>query len=112
MPQSGPFARGIHMTVQAVLRRPLAADALRAALADFYAKQEFVSVVDGMQKLKDVVGSNYAHIGVTVDANTAAVVVVEDNLLKGAASGAIQWLNRQLGLAENAGLTAPALGWV
>ncbi len=112
MPQSGPFARGIHMTVQAALRSPIGADALRDALRAFYANREFITVVDGMPKLKDVVGSNHAHIGVTTDANTAAVVVVEDNLLKGAASGAVQWLNRKLGLAENTGLTAPALGWV
>ncbi len=38
-------------------------------------------------------------------------MVVEDNLVKGAAGGAVQWLNRKLGFAESAGLTAPAMGW-
>ena len=111
IPQSGPFARGIHMTVQAQLTRATTADALREQLRDFYAGSEFVSVVDGMPRLKDVVGSNFCHIGVTVDANTLAVMVVEDNLVKGAAGGALQWLNRKLGFAENTGLTAPAVGW-
>jgi N-acetyl-gamma-glutamyl-phosphate reductase len=36
---------------------------------------------------------------------------VLDNLVKGAAGGAIQWMNRLLGLDETAGLTAPAPGW-
>lgn len=111
IPQSGPFARGIHMTVQAKINKPTSADALREELRGFYAAGEFVSVVDGMPRLKDVVGSNYCQLGVTVDANTVAVMVVEDNLVKGAAGGALQWLNRKLGMAENTGLTAPATGW-
>jgi N-acetyl-gamma-glutamyl-phosphate reductase len=112
VPHSGPFARGIHMTVQGRLRQPTTADALRSELAAFYEGSEFVTVVDGMPRLKDIVGSNYAHVGVTVDADSAAVMVVEDNLVKGAAGGAVQWLNRKLGFAENAGLTTPASGWV
>ncbi|MCC7258771.1 MAG: N-acetyl-gamma-glutamyl-phosphate reductase [Gammaproteobacteria bacterium] len=111
VPHSGPFARGIHMTVQATLREPAGAEALREALRTFYAGARFVSVVDGMPRVKDIVGSNYAQIGVSVDAGSVAVMVVEDNLVKGAAGGAIQWLNRKLGLAEDTGLTAPALGW-
>lgn len=112
IPQSGPFARGIHMTVQAQLKRPMTADALRDEIRGFYAGSEFVTVVDGMPRVKDIAGSNYCHIGVAVDAGSAAVMVVEDNLVKGAAGGAVQWLNRKLGFAENAGLTAPAVGWV
>jgi N-acetyl-gamma-glutamyl-phosphate reductase len=34
-----------------------------------------------------------------------------DNLDKGAAGGAMQWMNRLLGLEETAGLLAPAPGW-
>jgi N-acetyl-gamma-glutamyl-phosphate reductase len=112
IPQSGPFARGIHMTVQAQLKQPVNADALRAQLAGFYKGHEFVTVVDGMPRVKDIVGSNYAHIGVTANAGSVAVMVVEDNLVKGAAGGALQWLNRKLGFAENAGLTVPPVGWV
>ena len=36
---------------------------------------------------------------------------VIDNLVKGAAGGAIQWMNRMLGIDETAGLTSPAPGW-
>ena len=34
-----------------------------------------------------------------------------DNLNKGAAGGAVQWMNRMFGLPESSGLTAPAPGW-
>jgi N-acetyl-gamma-glutamyl-phosphate reductase len=36
---------------------------------------------------------------------------VLDNLNKGAAGGAVQWMNRLLGLDESLGLLAPAPGW-
>jgi N-acetyl-gamma-glutamyl-phosphate reductase len=36
---------------------------------------------------------------------------VVDNLTKGAAGGAVQWMNRMLGFDETAGLIAPAPGW-
>lgn len=112
VPHSGPFSRGIHLTLQAKLQAPLGADALRDKLRDFYAAAPFVTVVDGMPRVKDIVGSNHAQIGVTTDAGSVAVMVVEDNLVKGAAGGAVQWLNRKLGFEETAGLTAPATGWV
>ena len=34
-----------------------------------------------------------------------------DNLVKGAAGGAMQWLNRLFGFEETTGLLAPAAGW-
>jgi N-acetyl-gamma-glutamyl-phosphate reductase len=36
---------------------------------------------------------------------------VVDNLNKGAAGGALQWMNRLLGFDETIGLTAAAPGW-
>jgi N-acetyl-gamma-glutamyl-phosphate reductase len=35
-----------------------------------------------------------------------------DNLVKGAAGGAIQWMNRLFGFPETAGLQVPGLGWM
>ena len=43
--------------------------------------------------------------------NSIAVMSVLDNLNKGAAGGAIQWMNRLLGIPETCGLTAAAPGW-
>ncbi|MBW7929950.1 MAG: N-acetyl-gamma-glutamyl-phosphate reductase [Gammaproteobacteria bacterium] len=111
VPQSGPFARGIHLVMQARLKGAGSADTLRQQLQDFYAGAEFVTVVDGMPRLKDIVGSNHCHIGLGVNAGSVAVVVVEDNLVKGAAGGALQWANRKLGLPESMGLDAPGMAW-
>jgi N-acetyl-gamma-glutamyl-phosphate reductase len=58
-----------------------------------------------------VASSNYANLSAATNGNSIAVMSVVDNLNKGAAGGAIQWMNRLLGLAETTGLTAPAPGW-
>jgi N-acetyl-gamma-glutamyl-phosphate reductase len=112
IPHSGPFARGIHMTLQAALKQPLSSQQLRDKFADFYAGKPFIEVVDETPRIKDVVGSNYAHIGVSAEGMTVAVFITIDNLLKGAAGGAVQWMNRLLGLDETAGLVAPGPGWI
>ena len=112
MPHSGPFARGIHMTLQAKLKTKAGSADLLARLKTFYADKPFVKVAEGTPRIKDVVGSNYAHIGCAVDDTTAVIFVVIDNLVKGAAGGAMQWMNIKLGLDETAGLTAPGPGWI
>lgn len=111
VPHSGPFARGIHATVQARLHEPARADALRARLREFYAGSAFVSIVETCPRLKDVVTSNHARLGIASDGHTVVVTSVIDNLVKGAAGGGIQWLNRLLGFDETAGLTGLAAGW-
>ena len=111
VPHSGPFARGIHMTVQARLKSPLDTARALAALRDFYAHSPFVRVTDTAPRVKDVATSNYAHLSAAAAGNTLAVMCTLDNLNKGAAGGAVQWMNRMFGLAEGAGLTAPAPGW-
>ncbi len=111
VPHSGPFARGIHATVQAVLKRPLDSGQLLSRLRDFYAASPFVQVGAALPRLKDVVASNYARLGAVSDGRTVAVMSVADNLNKGAAGGALQWMNRLLGFPESTGLTASAAGW-
>jgi N-acetyl-gamma-glutamyl-phosphate reductase common form len=108
VPHSGPYARGIHATVQAVLKRPLSSDALRAQLRDFYATRAVRAGRRAPPRLKDVAASGYARLGAVSDGRTVAVMSVADNLNKGAAGGAMQWMNRLLGFPETMGLTAPA----
>ena len=108
---SGPFARGIHVTVQGRLARPISEPELLARLSGFYAAQPFVQVRAEPPRLKEVVASNYARIGAAVNGDTVAALVVLDNLTKGAAGGAVQWMNRLKGWDSTLGLTAPAAGW-
>jgi len=111
VPHSGPFARGIHATVQAATRKHMTTEAVLAMLRDFYLDHRFVRVLDQPPRVKDIVASNYAHISAVANGRTVAVMSVLDNLNKGAAGGAVQWMNRMLGFDESTGLTAPAAGW-
>ena len=111
VPHSGPFARGIHVTVQAKANQPVSERELRDLFVHAYAEAPFVRVVDGTPRIKNVVASNFCHIGVAADGDTVVVMAAIDNLVKGAAGGAVQWMNRLWNLPETAGLTAPAPGW-
>lgn len=111
VPHSGPFARGIHVTVQAKAAKPLKTAELLEALRGFYGGKTFVRVVNDMPHVKDVAASNYAFLSAAANGDTVAVMCAIDNLVKGAAGGAMQWLNRMFGLDETTGLTTPAAGW-
>jgi N-acetyl-gamma-glutamyl-phosphate reductase len=111
VPHSGPFARGIHVTVQAVAREPLTTQALNQALAESYEQSPFVHVTSEPPRVKDVAGSNFVRLSGAAAGDAVAVMCVIDNLVKGAAGGAIQWMNRMLDIDEAAGLTCPAPGW-
>ena len=111
VPHSGPFARGIHVTLQARLRRALDSAQARGALLEYYARAPFVRVSERAPHVKEVAASNYAHLTAVTAAGTVAVTCAIDNLVKGAAGGAVQWMNRLLGLPETAGLTQAAPGW-
>jgi N-acetyl-gamma-glutamyl-phosphate reductase common form len=111
VPHSGPFARGIHVTLQAQLTGALDTAGLLAALREFYAHAPFVRVTTQAPRVKDVATSNYAHLSGAVAGGTVVILCAIDNLNKGAAGGALQWMNRMFGLPETTGLTAPAPGW-
>jgi N-acetyl-gamma-glutamyl-phosphate reductase common form len=111
VPHSGPFARGIHVTVQAALKTAADTPKILGALREFYANCPFIRVTEQAPRVKEVATSNYAHLSAVANGRTVAIMCVVDNLNKGAAGGAVQWMNRMFGLAETSGLTAPAPGW-
>jgi N-acetyl-gamma-glutamyl-phosphate reductase len=111
VPHSGPFARGIHITVQAALKKPLSSTGALEALTEYYRGCPFVRVTDKAPRVKDVAASNYAHLSAVTNGSSIAVMSALDNLNKGAAGGGVQWMNRLLGFDETLGLTAPAPGW-
>ena len=111
VPHSGPWSRGIHATVHLDLTHDMTADDLATRYADFYARAPFVSVGTEPPRLKDVVGTNRCHLGVAARGRRAVVLSVIDNLTKGAAGGAVHWMNRLCDFEETAGLELPGVGW-
>jgi N-acetyl-gamma-glutamyl-phosphate reductase len=112
VPHSGPFARGIHATLFAELKRPATTTEVIDVLRQFYAKSPLVHVAQDLPRMKDVSGSCHALLSARVEDGTLVVCSALDNLLKGAAGGCLQWVNRLLGLPEDLGLGAPAAGWL
>jgi N-acetyl-gamma-glutamyl-phosphate reductase common form len=111
VPHSGPFARGIHVTVQASLKKSISSGQAIEALAGYYKNCPFVRVIDTAPRVKDVATSSYANLSAVTNGSSIAVMAVLDNLNKGAGGGAMQWMNRLLGFEETLGLLAPAPGW-
>lgn len=111
VPHSAPLARGIHMTLQAALASPASSSDIEEVYRDYYADSPFVRFVEGTPRLKDVVASNNCHIGAAVSGDSVSLMCVIDNLVKGAAGGAMQWMNRLFSLPGESGLQAAAPAW-
>jgi N-acetyl-gamma-glutamyl-phosphate reductase len=109
-PILAPMPRGILATVTAVPTRDgLTAAEVRQVLADAYAGEPFVRLLDEGQQphTAATAGSNSVHLQATIDQSSGRVIVLSaiDNLGKGAAGQAIQNANLMLGLDETAGLS-------
>lgn len=107
-PHSGPFARGIFVTAVVQLTEWRTAASIRDVFEQAYANEPFVRLVDGSPNVKWVRGTNRCDIGVACNGRTAIVTVAIDNLMKGAASQAIQAFNARCGFDERTGLAAYA----
>src|SRR5262249_55571458 len=107
MPHVAPFFRGIGMTVSLPLREPLSAAELKAIYGRAYAGEALVKITDEIPLVRDAVDRPHATIGgFSVDPGRrhAVVVATLDNLLKGAASQAVQNLNLAFGFPELLGI--------
>jgi len=108
MPHVAPFFRGISLTIAFEQQRASTAEELAALYQQAYAGEPLVGVDRAIPQISAVRNTPRVLIGgFTVDAANPArgsFVVVLDNLLKGAASQALQNLNLALGLGEYMGI--------
>lgn len=103
MPHVAPHFRGITMTVNLWLQQPLKREDVIARYRQAYAGEPLLEVVDEAPWVSHVAGRHGVRIGgFAMAAGNKRVVVVAtlDNLLKGAATQALQNLNIALGLPE------------
>lgn len=109
LPHVASWFRGIHVTLDATLRAPLSLDELRARFVERYRDEPLIRVGDEAPCVRDIAGRNDVALGgfaVSDDGRRAVVVATIDNLLKGAATQAVQNLNLAFGLDELAGIDA------
>lgn len=104
-PHLGHFDRGILATITCKLKAGVTRQTIASVYEKAYQGRDIVRILnEGVPALKSVVGLPYCDIGFAVEGEHAILVSVEDNLLKGAASQAIQCFNIRFGMDETTGL--------
>ena len=109
MPHVAPHFRGITLTANLWLNEPLKADWIRARYEQRYAGEPLVDVVEQAPWVSRIAGRHGVEIGgftVAPGGKRLVVVATLDNLLKGAATQAMQNINLALGFDELAGIPA------
>ena len=107
VPHLVPLDRGILETIYVSLRTGTTEAQVGATLQQAYAHAAFVRLTGSdLPEIKHVAYTNFCDIGWRVDEERGrlVLVVVLDNLLKGAAGQAVQNLNILLGIDERTGL--------
>jgi N-acetyl-gamma-glutamyl-phosphate reductase len=108
VPHLIPMDRGILSTLYVHLTKKMKTEELLHAIEDFYQGEPFIRTYPKgkLPSTKDVRGSNFCGIGVTVSESDdrAVVVTAIDNLVKGASGEAVQNMNIMLGFPETMGL--------
>jgi len=103
-----PISRGILSTHYFCIPEKTSEEELRNTFQSFYQEEPFVRVLGAgeLPEIKNVLHTNFCEIAVRVDPErkTAIVIVVIDNLMKGASGQAVQNFNLLFGFQETEGL--------
>jgi N-acetyl-gamma-glutamyl-phosphate reductase len=107
LPHVAPHFRGITMTANLWLTQAMNANSVKSRYREFYAHEPLVRIVDDAPWVSNVANRHHAEIGgfaMAAGGKRVVVVATLDNLLKGAATQAMQNLNLALGLDELTGV--------
>jgi N-acetyl-gamma-glutamyl-phosphate reductase len=112
-PHLVPMIRGMHSTLYARLTSDIDNAVLQALFEDAYEGSAFVDVMPfgTHPETRSTRGSNMLRLAVhrPDGDDTVVVLVVQDNLVKGASGQAVQCMNLMFGLPETTGLQQIAL---
>lgn len=107
-----PVNRGILSVIYFSLKEKISIEKLYELYVEFYKSEEFVCILDigKTANIRNVIGGNYCNISLHLDELNNRVIVISciDNMMKGAASQAIQNMNLILGIPENKGINLVA----
>jgi len=103
-----PINRGILSTCYLTLKEPKEEGEVLEVYQKFYQKAPFVRIFEppNLPEIKFVTGTNYCDIGFSIDERVGKIKVISviDNLLKGAASQAVQNMNIMSDFSETEGI--------
>ncbi len=103
MPHVAPHFRGLTVTTNLYLSRKMTREEVIQRFRSAYESEPLVRVVDEAPWVSRIANKHYAEIGgfaLSVDGKRVVVVAMLDNLLKGAATQAMQNINRAIGVDE------------
>jgi N-acetyl-gamma-glutamyl-phosphate reductase len=103
LPHVAPHFRGLTVTTNMYVVRPIKRDDVLARYRHAYEGERLVRVVDEAPWVSRIAGEHHAEIGgfaLSADGKRVVVVATLDNLLKGAATQAMQNINRAIGVDE------------
>jgi N-acetyl-gamma-glutamyl-phosphate reductase len=112
VPHLIPMIRGMLSTLYVKLNKSLDISALQELYETFYAGEHFVDVMPqgGLPETRSVRGANQLRIALHGQPNEyLTILVIQDNLVKGAAGQAVQNMNIMFGLEESLGLSVVPL---
>lgn len=107
MPHVAPHFRGLSVTANLHLSRAFDLDGIRERYRDRYAGEPLVRVLDDAPWVSRIANAHHVEIGgftLSDDGRRMVVVATVDNLLKGAATQALQNINLAFGLDEFTGI--------
>ncbi|MEB7433606.1 N-acetyl-gamma-glutamyl-phosphate reductase [Staphylococcus pasteuri] len=107
-----PVNRGIISTIYCKLNSDIHPSKIKLSYDSAYKDKYFIRIVNNMPQLTDVIGSNFVNIGFKYNKsmNILTIMVVLDNLIKGASGQALQNINLMYGFDETEGLrTLPSI---
>ena len=103
MPHVAPHFRGLTVTSNLYLSRPLKREDVLARFQAAYDHEKLVAVTDEAPWVSRIAHRHHAEIGgfsLSADGKRVVIVATLDNLLKGAATQAMQNINRAIGVDE------------
>jgi N-acetyl-gamma-glutamyl-phosphate reductase len=107
MPHVAPHFRGLTVTANLHLKAPIGLDAAKQRYVERYAGEPLIRVMDTAPWVSHIAGRHGVEIGgftLSDDGRRLVVVATLDNLLKGAATQAMQNLNLAFGYPETEGI--------
>ncbi|RUL72939.1 N-acetyl-gamma-glutamyl-phosphate reductase [Dyella choica] len=107
MPHVAAYFRGLTVTTNLYLSRAVKREDVLARFQQAYAGEKLVCVLDEAPWVSRIAGRHHAEIGgfaLSADGKRVVVVSTLDNLLKGAATQAMQNINRAIGVDEYASI--------
>lgn len=107
MPHVAPHFRGLSITANLHLSRRFDHEAAVERYREHYRGEPLVRVLDEAPWVSRIAGTHHVELGgftLSQDGQRLVVVATEDNLLKGAATQALQNLNLAFGLGEHSGI--------